>query len=244
MTDNEEIYEEDDFIIYLTIDGTSYEEVEVKVDPFKTIRAQIASIVGDFELPKRDNGGRPIEYLLGQIMEDGEDLEVLQFEDEKGRDQALIDFNIQPRDHLRLVCIPIPGTRYAYLYYVYTKQFGSFSWQVLRKYSSGSFDRFATSYYVSERLSDACMELNLDEADYDFYQVKRTGFKDVTLKRLPSFNPVTLEKTYLDEFFDDEDYTLTEMPMLVLMPSKKWISKRIYNKIKKEYNDKRRNLWR
>ena len=52
---NEEMYEDDDFIINLTIDGTSYEEVEVKVsDPNKTIRDQIASIVAVFELPKLD----------------------------------------------------------------------------------------------------------------------------------------------------------------------------------------------
>ena len=49
---NEEIYDDDEFIINLTIDGTSYEEVEVKVtDPNKTIRDQIASIVAVFELP-------------------------------------------------------------------------------------------------------------------------------------------------------------------------------------------------
>ena len=58
---NEEMYEDDEFIINLTIDGTSYEEVEVKVtDPNKTIRDQIASIVAVFELPKLDNGGNPI----------------------------------------------------------------------------------------------------------------------------------------------------------------------------------------
>ena len=43
---NEEIYEDDEFIINLTIDGTSYEEVEVNVsDPNKTKRDQISSIV-------------------------------------------------------------------------------------------------------------------------------------------------------------------------------------------------------
>ena len=68
---NDELYEDDEFIINLTIDGTSYEEVEVKVtDPNKTIRDQISSIVTVFELPKLDNGGNPIQYLLGQIMDD------------------------------------------------------------------------------------------------------------------------------------------------------------------------------
>ena len=42
----EEMYEDDEFIINLTIDGTEFEEVEVKVtDPNKTIRDQISSIV-------------------------------------------------------------------------------------------------------------------------------------------------------------------------------------------------------
>lgn len=107
---NEEFYDEDEFIINLTIDGTSYEEVEVKVtDPNKTLRDQIASIVAVFELPKLDNGGNPIQYLLGQIMDDGEEPEILEFEDEDGREQALIDYNIMPGDHLHLISVPIAG---------------------------------------------------------------------------------------------------------------------------------------
>lgn len=107
---NEEIYEDGEFIINLTIDGTAYEEVEVKVtDPTKTVRDQIASIIAVFELPKLDNGGNPIQYLLGQIMEDGEEPEILDFEDEDGREQALIDYNVQPGDHLHLISVPIAG---------------------------------------------------------------------------------------------------------------------------------------
>lgn len=106
----EEFYEEEEFIINLTIDGTEFEEVEVKVtDPNKTIRDQITSIVSVFELPKIDNGGNPIQYLLGQIMEEGEEPEILEFEDEDGREQALIDYNIQPGDHLHLISVPIAG---------------------------------------------------------------------------------------------------------------------------------------
>lgn len=106
---NEEFYD-DEFIINLTIDGTSYEEVEVKVtDPNKTIRDQIASIVQVFELPKMDNGGNPIQYLLGQVTEDAEEPEILEFEDADGREQALIDYNIQPGDHLHLISVPIAG---------------------------------------------------------------------------------------------------------------------------------------
>ena len=58
MTD-QEFYQEE-FIVMLTIDGTSYDEIEVKVtDPNKTVRDQINSIVQVFELPKMDNGGNP-----------------------------------------------------------------------------------------------------------------------------------------------------------------------------------------
>ena len=106
----EEMYEDDEFIINLTIDGTEFEEVEVKVtDPNKTIRDQITSIVSVFEPPKIDNGSNPIQYLLGQIMDEGEEPEILEFEDEDGREQALIDYNIQPGDHLHLISVPIAG---------------------------------------------------------------------------------------------------------------------------------------
>lgn len=105
----EEFYE-DEFIINLTIDGTSFEEVEVKVtDPNKTIRDQISSIVSVFELPKIDNGGNPIQYLLGQIMDDGDEPVILEFEDEDGREQCLMDYNVQPGDHLHLISVPIAG---------------------------------------------------------------------------------------------------------------------------------------
>ncbi len=106
---NEELYG-DDFIIRLTIDGSAYEEVEVKVtDPNKTIRDQISSIVQVFELPKVDNGGNPIQYLLGQTIEEGAEPEILEFEDADGREQALVDYNIQPGDLLHLISVPIAG---------------------------------------------------------------------------------------------------------------------------------------
>lgn len=107
--ENEEFYE-DEFIVNLSIDGTSYEEVEVKItDPHKTIRDLINSIVRKFELPKLDNGGNPIQYLLGQILEDDNEHKTLEFEDEDGREQCLLDYNIQPGDHLQLISVPIAG---------------------------------------------------------------------------------------------------------------------------------------
>ena len=108
MTD-QEFYQEE-FIVMLTIDGTAYDEIEVKVsDPNKTVREQIESIIQVFELPKMDNGGNPIQYLLGQMLEDGEEPEILDFEDEDGREQCLMDYNIQPGDNLHLISVPIAG---------------------------------------------------------------------------------------------------------------------------------------
>lgn len=105
----EEFYD-DDFIIILTIHGTAYEEVEVKVsDPNKTIRDQISTIVSVFELPKIDNGGNPIQYFLGQIIDESGEPTILEFEDADGRERALIDYNVQSGDHLQLTSVPIAG---------------------------------------------------------------------------------------------------------------------------------------
>ena len=106
----EEIYEEDEFIINLTIDGTEFLEVEVKVtDPNRPIRDQIDSIVSVFELPQTDCGGNPIQYLLGQIIDEDDEPEILEFEDKDGREQAIVDYKVQPGDHLHLIPIPLAG---------------------------------------------------------------------------------------------------------------------------------------
>ena len=106
----EEMYEDDDFIINLSIEGTEYEDVEVKVtDPNRSIREQVNSIVSVFELPTVDCGKNPIQYLLSQIKNENDEPEIIDFEDEDGRDQTLLDYNIQPGDNLLLLSIPIAG---------------------------------------------------------------------------------------------------------------------------------------
>lgn len=110
MSDTNKIEYEDDFVISLTIDGTEYEDVEVKVtDLNKTIREQIKSIVSVFELSEIDNTGNPIPYLLGQIMVEGEEPKILEPKDEKGCEQTLIDYNIKPGDKLHLLAVPLYG---------------------------------------------------------------------------------------------------------------------------------------
>ena len=106
--ENDYLLDGEEFVIKLTIDGTEYEEVEVEVtNPNKTIRDQISSIIRVFELPKMDNGGNDIQYLLCQILEDSEEPTILDFEDEEGREQCLLDYNIRTGDHLHLISVPV-----------------------------------------------------------------------------------------------------------------------------------------
>lgn len=110
LKNGSDYYEEEDYIIKLTIEGTEYEDVEVKVtDPNRTLRDQIERIVSVFELPHIDNGGNCIQYLLGQKINEDDEPEILEFEDENGREQALVDYNIQPGDSLHLISVPIAG---------------------------------------------------------------------------------------------------------------------------------------
>ena len=99
----------EDFIINLSIEGSEFEEVEVKVeDPYRTIRDLISNIIREFNLPKMDNGGAPIVYRLGQ-MHPGKDAIIFDFEDEDGYEMCLLDYNVQPGDHLELVREIIAG---------------------------------------------------------------------------------------------------------------------------------------
>lgn len=107
--ENEQFYDEA-FVITLTIEGTQYEEVDVEVtNPLKTIREQISSIVEVFNLPKMDNGGNPITYLLGRIEDDSDTPSILEFDDADGREQTLTDYNVQPGDRLHLIQRAIAG---------------------------------------------------------------------------------------------------------------------------------------
>lgn len=101
--------QENAFYIFLTIEGTLYEEVKVNVvEPLRTIRELIARIVVLFRLPNMDNGGNPIIYLLVRFGDDDEP-DILEFDDEYGREQCLLDYNICPGDHLCLISRPIAG---------------------------------------------------------------------------------------------------------------------------------------
>ena len=106
----EDFYSED-MVIYLTIEGTEYSNVEVLVsDPNKTIQEEIENIIKVFELPRFHNDGiTPRQYLLGIMEDNDEEPRVLEFEDEKGRKQSILDYDIRPGAHLRLEQIPLYG---------------------------------------------------------------------------------------------------------------------------------------
>lgn len=101
---------EGDFFVYLTIDGTSYEDVLLNInEPATSIRQVTERIVQTFELPRLDNGGNPIPYLLGITIEEDQEPEILEFEDGDGREQSILDYNVQPGAHLHLFSAPIGG---------------------------------------------------------------------------------------------------------------------------------------
>lgn len=91
------------FFVSLSIEGSQLEEVEVEItDPMRTISEQIKRIVEAFELQKMDSNGTPITYLLGQMREDSDHV-IFEFQDEQGREQTLLDYNVKSGDRLVLV---------------------------------------------------------------------------------------------------------------------------------------------
>lgn len=102
-------HEKEDFIISLTIEYPEYDEIEVKItNPNKSIRATIDKMINVFQLPKIDRYGSQIPYVLG-IYEESEEPNILEFEDEDGNAQSLLDYDIKSGDHLVLFAVPYLG---------------------------------------------------------------------------------------------------------------------------------------
>ena len=94
---------EDPLFVTLSIEGTQLEEVEVEItDPMRSISEQIKRIVETFELQKMDSNGNPITYCMGQEREDSDPL-IFDFQDEQGREQTLVDYNVKFGDKLFLI---------------------------------------------------------------------------------------------------------------------------------------------
>ncbi len=108
--ENEQHNNSNPFLIKLNIQNSQYEEVEVQItDPNRTITEQIKRIVDAFQLQKMDSSGNPIEYFLGQSKEQNSEPKILDFFDNEGREQTLLDCGVKSGDMLVLVINAIPG---------------------------------------------------------------------------------------------------------------------------------------
>jgi len=108
--ENEQQTHEGQFFIKLYFDNISvYDKdrnpiasAEVNVSDLSLpIEEQIRRIVEVFKLPKINELGQPIEYLLAQP-----DKEVLEFQDDDRRTRCFLDYNIKSGDKLHLLVDP------------------------------------------------------------------------------------------------------------------------------------------
>ncbi len=233
----------DDYFVFLTVEGTSIENVKVRVsNPWRSLKEQIKRIVGVFRLPLFDAVGFPVQYLLGIPSENEGESEILDSDDEEGREMTIADYKIPSGAHLHLISVPVCGSRYAELYYVKIKTYWKLTYQILCRYSGPNGFGFPTSALTSNRINYVCEVLNLNRPDkYYFFKIIRSGFDNIDLKYLPVLNSEN-KKTFLDDYFQPEDWAFTEKPVLLLLPKGVKISKRIYKRLKKEYNGTRRNV--
>lgn len=95
--------------MFLTIDGTGYDQCEVSVDPYKTIRQQINDIIRIFELPVESGSGYRYEYIMG-LMRNGADdesePEILSMTDDDGHELSLKDYGVVSGDHIAIIGPP------------------------------------------------------------------------------------------------------------------------------------------
>ena len=172
---------DDEFIIKLTIEGTSYEEVEVKVtDPQKTIRDLISTIVSVFELSKMDGGGNLIQYVLGQTMEDGQDV-ILEYEDADGHELTLFDYNVHPGDHLNLIPVPLAGSPTVFLFEIEIKNTDITALELINTISS---EWGLSCYYIKNKQN---IETYLDINFYNNECLKRFSYWNCTTDTLEDY---------------------------------------------------------
>lgn len=239
---NEKKYDDDKFIINLTIDGTAFEEVEVKVtEPQKTIRDQIARIIAVFDLPKVDNGGCLVQYLLGIEMEDGEP-EIFEFEDEDGREKTLIDYNVLPGDHLHLVSVPIPGSLWSNIVIVKTIDLKLLRFQRIQIYefdNNRNIDVCRLYGWVNNIVNNFISRFRLN-SNCQYYLAKlNRGSDGMKLFFLNGEEGHINNKKSIFDYEKELSPENNEFPTLVLFPTT-GISPRIMRKIEKYYYTKQK----
>lgn len=94
--------------IFISLDYEPEKVYEISIPVNASIRYSVESVVSKLGLPKYDNGGNPIIYLLAMPSND-EEPDVLEFDDEDGKEQTLSDYNVHSGDKLYLMTLPIAG---------------------------------------------------------------------------------------------------------------------------------------
>lgn len=108
VLDDSDIPNDDKFNIFIDIEGTDISDQEIIIDPYQSIRKLRDEIVKAFNQPRYDNGENPLQYLLGLAIQEEEPM-ILDFEDEDGREQCILDYDVMPGDRFILLSVPIAG---------------------------------------------------------------------------------------------------------------------------------------
>lgn len=109
LDDSGILNDDDRFNIFIDIEGSDTSSQEIFIDPYLPIRKLRDEIVKAFNLPSFDNWENPIQYLLGLPIQDEEDAMILDFEDENGREQCILDYAVKPGDRFILLSVPLAG---------------------------------------------------------------------------------------------------------------------------------------
>ena len=81
----------DECIVYLTIEGTEYQGLEINItNVYRSVNDTIQRIVDVFQLPIVDADGNPVEYFLERSF--GDSNEILYSMDDKGNELLLADY--------------------------------------------------------------------------------------------------------------------------------------------------------
>lgn len=109
LDDSDILNDDDKFNILIDIEGSDISDQEITIDPYLSIRELCDKIVKAFHLPRFDNWENPIQYLLAFPSQGEEDPEILDFYDEDGREQCILNYAVKPGDRFILLLIHLAG---------------------------------------------------------------------------------------------------------------------------------------